>query len=255
MTAIATPLASARSTAGATRRIWNVVRLQYANRFNMVVLPWMILAFVFVINLAIWIIITNASDGKASLGGTQYSGSTFYIFIYLGVAAVQAVNLTFPFALGYSVTRKDYYLGTVLAFVLQSALFTVAYVLLSYIEEWTNGWGVGGHMFSGIYFGQGALWQRLFTVFAAFLVCFFIGVVCAAVYVRWKANGLYVLGAAFAVVLVGALALITFTKSWVAVGTWFAATGATGLVAWLLIPTALAAILGYLILRRATPRS
>ena len=43
--------------------------------------------------------------------------------------------------------------------------------------------------------------------------------------------------------------------SWPAVGEWFAAMGPIGVVAWLLVPTALAAVAGYFILRRATPKS
>jgi hypothetical protein len=104
-------------------RIRNVARLHFANPWNMVVVPWMIIGFVFVVNLAIWIIIHAASDGSTSLAGTKWAGSTFYIFVYFIVVAVQAMNRTFAFALGYSATRRDYYLGTALAFTVQSASF------------------------------------------------------------------------------------------------------------------------------------
>jgi hypothetical protein len=102
----------------ARTRVWNVLRLQFANRLNMLAIPW--LAFVFLINYAIWAIVATASNGEASLKGTEYSGSTFWLFAYLMIAAIQAITLTFPFALGMSVTRRDYYLGTALAFALPS---------------------------------------------------------------------------------------------------------------------------------------
>ncbi|WP_308465577.1 hypothetical protein [Rathayibacter soli] len=241
--------------AGAPRRIWNVVRLQFANRWNMLAIPWLIIAFVFLVNYAIWAIITAASNGEASLDGTQYSGSTLWLFAYLMIAAIQAMTLTFPFALGFSVTRRDYYLGTTLAFVVQSAAFTATYVILSYIEDWTNGWGLGGHMFSAIYFGQGPLAQRIFTVFATFLICFAIGLFAATVFVRWKSNGLILAGACLTIVLLAGAALITFTQSWLSVWAWFGDVGSTGVVAWILVPAALLGVAGFYILRRATPKS
>ncbi|WP_369960707.1 hypothetical protein [Leifsonia sp. EB34] len=50
-------------------------------------------------------------------------------------------------------------------------------------------------------------------------------------------------------------ALITLTGSWPAVGAWFVANEPVGVTAWLLIPTALAALAGFAVLRRATPRT
>ena len=250
-----TALLEASTTApGAFARIWNVVRLHYTNRWTILGVPWMIIGFVFLVNLAIWIIIRSASGGQTSLDGTQWSGSTAYIFIYSIVVAVQAMNQTFSFALGYSATRRDYYLGSVLAFGVQSALFTIAFVLLSYIEEWTGGWGLGGHFFANAYFGTGPIWQRMFTVFGAFLFCFFIGSISGAVFVRWKLNGMLVLMGIVAVLGVGGFAVAALTNAWSAIGAWFVASGATGVVAWLLIPSALAAIIGFFVLRRATPR-
>lgn len=239
----------------ARTRVWNVLRLQFANRLNMLAVPWLILIFVFLVNYAIWAIIATASNGTASLEGTEYSGSTFWLFAYLMIAAIQAITLTFPFALGMSVTRRDYYLGTALAFALQSVAFTAAYVILSYIEDWTNGWGLGGHMFTAIYFGQGPIWQRIFTVLSTFLISFAVGLFSATVFVRWKANGLMVAGASFTTLLIAAGALITLTHNWMSVWAWFGSMTSTGVVAWLLAPAAALVVAGFYILRRATPRN
>jgi hypothetical protein len=256
MTAIAGSLVAEHRETRPSRRIWNVVKLQYTNRWNMLALPWIVLGVIFVLSFAIWLVIFTSSGGsEKAVSGTQYSGGTSYIFIYMMVVAIQAINLTFPFALGYSVTRRDYYLGTALTWVIQSAMFTAGFVILSYIEQWTNGWGVGGHLFSVVYFGNGPLWERLFTVFALFLFFAFVGTVAATVYVRWKSTGLVLLGIAFAVLLVGAIAAVTLTESWPQVGQWFVDSGTTGVVAWTLIPTALSALLGFFILRKATPKS
>ena len=255
MTVVAESSVTHRSAPGTGRRIWNVVKLQFANRWNMIAQPWIVIGGIFVLDFLIWFIINTSSNHDVSSTGSQYgAGVTYYIFIYMLVIAVQAINLTFPFALGYSVTRRDYYLGTCVAFLIESAIFTAGYVILSYIESWMNGWGYQMHFFHLADFGSGPLWERLFTIFALFLFCFFVGTVFATMYVRWKMNGIIVLGGALGIVIVGAVALFTFTHEWEAVGRWFVSAGFTGVVAWSLVITVLAAVGGFLILRKATPR-
>jgi hypothetical protein len=253
MTTIAEPVGRATHELAAGRRIWNVVKLHYSNRWNMLALPWIVLGVIVAINIAIWLIILASSGWKANLEGTQWSGGTTYIFVYMIIVAVQSINLTFPFALGFSVTRRDYYLGTALAFILQAAMFTVGFVLLSFIEQLTHGWFMGGHLFTPVYFGD-SVWSRLFTVFALFLLCFFVGIVAATFYVRWKMNGIIVLGIGVALIALVAFAVISLSQSWGAVGQWFVDSGPVGILAWSLIPTAVSAVGGYLVLRRATPK-
>lgn len=260
MTAITETRAFAQDAAHSTpaSRVWRVVRLQLTNKWNILGQPWVILGAIFLMNYVIWVLIaqaTSGSDKSDALEGTQWTGSTFFIFIYMMVVAIQAINVTFSFALGFSVTRRDYYLGTALTWIILSAALTVGFTVLSYIEEWTGGWGLGGHFFTAVYFGNQDLLPRLFTLFAMFLFFFFVGTASATIYVRWKVNGMLVAGAITAIILLGALALITFTQSWGIVGDWFATVGPAGAVAWSLVITAIAAVAGFFILRRATPKS
>lgn len=236
-------------------RIGNVVRLHFVNKATFVVVPWIVMAAVFVFSLAIWLIVMIASDGVANREGNLYSGASSWMFIYMLIVAIQAVNLTFPYALGMSVTRREYALGTGAAFVLVSLAYSLVLTVLSYVEQWTAGWGLNGHFFAMPYVTDGQWWQRWFVFFAAFAFFFFVGWVAAATFVRWKALGLLTLGLCFAVALIGIVALITLTQSWIAVGTWFAATGSAGVAAWALVPTAIAAAGGFLLLRGATPRA
>jgi len=255
MTAISTPAARVDATAypGAGHLIWTSTRLQFTNRFSMIALPWIIIGFVFLVNMVIWISIYLSTHEQ--LEGTEWSGSTAYIFVYFAIAAVQAMNLTFRFALGMSATRRDYYLGTVLAFALQGLMFTAVCTLLSYIEDWTHGYGMSAHMFSNVYFGSGPLWERLFATYAAFMVCFALGALAGSVFVRWRANGLYALGAIVVLLIVGAVAIITLTGSWPSVGQWFLQVRAIGVIAWLLVPAVVSAVVGFFVLRKAPARA
>jgi len=153
------------------------------------------------------------------------------------------------------VTRRDFYLGTSLAFVALSAAYAIALTIVSYIEDLTDGWGVGGRMFTAVYFGDGEWYQRLYIFFAAFLFFFFIGAATAAVYVRWRAYGMYIFWGIITIGVVGALYLISQSQSWPVVGEWFAANGTIGVVTWSLIPTVIAALAGYRVLQKATPRN
>ncbi|GAA2058994.1 hypothetical protein [Leifsonia soli] len=254
----ATPAPALIAAPPAGRRIWRVVRLNLVNKWTVIWIPAMIMFFIGVVNWLIWWIIwaaTAPADRADAMDGTQWSGGAFYIFVYMLVVGIQVISATFPFALGYSSTRRDFALGSGLTFLLLAAGYAVGFTLLSAIEEWTNGWGLGGHLFTSVYFSGESLGGRLFTVFAAMLFFFAVGAFSAALFMRWRMNGILAAGAAFALLVVGAIALITFTQSWPAVGDWFAANGPIGVTAWLLLPTALAAVAGYAVLGRATPRS
>jgi hypothetical protein len=240
-------------------RITAVTKLHFVNLWTIIWVPAIILGAILVLNIAVWWIVLSAIDtaeGRANAQeGFGYSGSTFYIFVHMMVVAVQAFNLTFPFALGYGVTRRDFYLGSSLAFVLLSLGWGGLVTLLAYIEQLTDGWGVGGRMFSAVYFGDGQWWQQFFLFTAAFAFFFFVGAGVATLYVRWKANGLVGFFLLLAGAVVGVIALIVRTDSWGVVGEWFATNGAYGVAAWSLLPAAVAAIAGYFVLQRATPKN
>lgn len=246
------------SDGGELRRILNVTRLHLTNKFTIMVLPLLILGFIFLVNLAIWwLIFSNVgeADRQDASTGMQFSGASSFIFVYMMVVAVQAVNLTFPFALGYSVTRRNFYLGSSVVFVLLSAYYATVMTVMASLERVTGGWGFGGSMFDVIYFRADNLLLQFTLFFLVFLFFFFIGAATASVYVRWRANGMYVFFAVLTLLLVGLVALTTFSGSWPAVGAWFVANGAIGVAVWSLVPTALAAVTGLVLLRRATPKS
>lgn len=240
-------------------RIAAVTKLHFVNPWTVLAVPALILLAILLMNITIWWLILSNVDSAADRAdvrdGFSYSGASLFIFVYMMVVAVQAMNLTFPFALGYGVTRREFYLGSAAAFLILSAIWAVTLTVLAAIETATDGWGLGGQMFSAVYFGDGQWYQQLFLFFVWFVFFFFVGAAVAALYVRWKANGLLLFFAAVALLLVGAVALIIRTDSWGSVVSWFVEAGTYGVAAWSLVPAVLAALAGYAILRRATPKS
>jgi hypothetical protein len=253
-TTMTTPVAAAVPG----NRILSVIRLHFVNPQAVLGLPWMILGFIFVANLAIWAIILASSPevDRADISqGLGWSGAISFVFVYMMVVSVQAINATFPFALGYSITRREYYIGTSIVFVILALIYSVGLSILSAIEDATNGWGLGGRMFTSYYFGDGGALEHWFIYFALLLFFLFTGSALAGVWVRWKAFGITTFFIALGALLIGLLALIGLSNSWLAVGEWFVAQGWVGSYAWSLVVTAFAATTGYLILRRATPKS
>lgn len=239
-----------------TRRLRNVVRLQFANPWPMLILPWLIMMGIFGINYAIWQIISSAAGGRGQLEPEAFenNGGMVFIFIYMMVVAVQAMNLTFRFALGMSVTRRDYYLGSSVFFVMLSFIYGVGIALLAGLERITGGWGLGAAFFAPTFLQAVPLWQVGYIFVVLLLFFFFVGAAVATMHVRWRANGLVAFFAGLALLLVGLAWLATVTKSWGRVGAFFTENTVAGIVSWTLLASAAFGVVGHLLLRRATPR-
>jgi len=245
-------------TARPRNRILSVVKLHLANPWTTITFPWIVMLTIIALTVLVWMVvlanIPDVADQAKAREGFGYSGSSGFIFVYMIVVAVQSINTMFPFAQGYGVTRRNFSLGTALYFVILSAFYSVGLTILSIIEDVTKGWGVGGSIFSVGYFGDSPA-QRLFVFFAILILFFFSGSAIAAIYVRWKGVGITTFFIAFGFALVAAGALITLVRGWDEVGAWFSATGLVGSFAWSFVVSALAAVGGYAVLRRATPKN
>ncbi|WP_104178073.1 hypothetical protein [Cryobacterium sp. Y50] len=242
----------------ALARIWNVVRLHLVDRRTYIGIPWLIVGMAFVITVFIAQIIGFTTGGLGTPGaieGQRYSWAVLSPQWYLIVVGVQAISFGFPLALGFGVTRRDFYLGTALLFVLISAGNAVAFAVLTQLEKLTEGWWIDTYMFNALWLGIDGFWVDLFSFFVMQLLVFFIGASVATIYMRWRMPGMLVFWSSFALGLVGTVTIITFTSSWPTVAVWFAAQGVGGIFAWLLIPAALAGFGGFLALRRATPKN
>ena len=255
-TTLTEAIAPPPSTPGALRRVFNVARLLLVNKTTLIGMPWMIMGIIFLASLAVlWLVAFGFNNGDTSNNRNVYLGGTSFVVVYMMIVAVQAINLTFPFAQGYSVTRRDFYLGSSLAFIGLSIGYTIALTILGQIERATNGWGLEGTMFDYGTIGNLNLAETLYVTLVAFLFFCFLGAAVATMYVRWKMYGLIGFFTILVFLLIGSVALATLTGSWGLVGSWFVTNGVVGVASWMLVPTALAAISGFFILRRATPRN
>ncbi|WP_159500407.1 hypothetical protein [Microbacterium sp. 18062] len=229
-------------------RTLNVVRMQLINRQTYLWIPLIILGGAFAVTLAIYAIVRGAG-GEATMYGGGATAPLWY-FLFVGV---QALTLTFPFSQAMSVTRREFYLGTLLTAASTSAMLTVIFVIGGFIEAATGGWGMEGYFFALDWvWGAGPHVAALFYFVLAMLF-FVIGFWAATVFKRLGALWLTVILIGIGVLLVGAVWLVTRMNAWVDLFVWFASIGAGGLALLLATVVVVLAILAFPALRRATP--
>ncbi|HWI31161.1 MAG TPA: hypothetical protein VNT50_06705 [Microbacterium sp.] len=226
-------------------RTLNVVRMQLINRQTFVWVPLLILSGSFVLSLLIFSLIpTNAP---------KYSGaaqSTYWYFLALGV---MAMAYTFPFSQAMSVTRRAFYLGTLLTAAAASGVLATIFIIGGFLEQATNGWGFNGSYFYIEPLWANGWWGAWFVWFVIGVLFFVIGFWSATLYKRFGTFWLTAILIAIGALFVGLIWLIGTLQAWDEVFAWFGAQGVLGLSAWGLLLTAVLAGISYLTLRRTTP--
>ena len=159
-------------------------RILSAARFHLIapwllLLPWGIMASSLAINIFIWGVadIAGQTNGQGSTGGVASLYGTLCI-VYM-----QAVPGRLPFAMGLSLIRRTFYLGTSLFAALQSLAYGVVLYALLLVERGTGGWGVGLRFFRGFWVVDNPFLQVLIYA-VPILVLAFLGVAVGVVYKR-----------------------------------------------------------------------
>jgi hypothetical protein len=125
------------------------------------------------------------------MGTKIHSGSISSIYAYFLVTGIITIKETFPFAVGLSIRRKDYMLGSIVTAALVSTESALLLVLLRAIEIATNGWGGFMDYFS-IQFLNGYTWMSHIGIFGIVLLHnYFLGFVIACIHRRFGRSGMF----------------------------------------------------------------
>ena len=226
-------------------RTVNVVRMQFVNKYTFVWMPLIILGASFVMSLVIFAMIPY--DGAKYGGGSQ---APIWYFFALGI---MALSYTFPFSQAMSITRREFFFGTMLAAVVTAVILDVTFVVGGFLEQATRGWGVNGYFFYLDWvWRSGALMAGVFFAVLSLLL-FVVGFWGATLYRRFGAFGLTITLIAIGVVLVAAMWLIGRLDAWGAVFEWIAGLGTGGLAGGMAVATVVLGAISFLTLRRAVP--
>jgi len=190
-----------------------VARIHLMDRANALIVPWIVLAASFTVNVILWMLIPEA--------GPNGSGGIISLYA-LGVAMIVVlVGRGLPFQLGLGVTRREFLGGTVLLVAGFSLACAIALTGLNFLERATDGFGLQGHFFRAPWFTAVPDGQ-LVAIYALPMVFFLgVGMLYAALWSRYKLVGSVTLTVALAFVVVGLIAVITWRDGWPGVGHWF----------------------------------
>jgi hypothetical protein len=225
-------------------RILNVVRLQFVNRQTYVWVPLLVLGGSLLVSILIFAMIPV--DTPKFGGGSQ---APLWYFLALGIASL---TQSFPFSQAMSLTRREFYLGTLIAAAVTGVLLATVFVLLGLFEQATNGYGINGYFGYLPYVWESGVVGAWFVYFVTTMGFFVIGFWFATIWKRWNSTVLTAALTAFGLILVGIVFLITRLEAWPQVWTWFVTTGAVGLALWAVPLIALMALGSYVTLRRST---
>ncbi|MGA1828643.1 hypothetical protein [Microbacterium sp.] len=226
----------------------NVVRLQLVNKMTYIGIPLLILVGAWVLSMGIYAMLAgNGVPGPFYGGGSQ---APLWYFLVVGI---QALTFSFPFSQAMSITRREFFLGTLLTAFLTAAILSTVFLLGGFIEIATGGYGINGYFFLLDWMWAPGWWAAWLIYFAIAMFMFVVGFWAATIYKRWGTIAITLLLVGLGALLVGAMWLIGRLDAWNEVSAWFAAQGSLGLTLWGVLLIAALATTSYLTLRRATP--
>jgi hypothetical protein len=229
-------------------RVLRAARLHLVHPLVILGIPWLVVAISFAINVAIWRL-TPAGEQD---GG--FTGGVLALYVTVLVVYAQAVTQLLPFAMGISVSRRTFYLGTALVAVAQSLFYGIALSVLVAVENATGGWGSGLDYWAPGPFEVDDPVLQVLTSGAPMLAFAFVGVGIGIVHKRWGQAGTWGLIIGSMVVVGGLAILVSWLEAWGAIGAWFAGQSLVTLTVGL--PTAIAliaAVVAFPGIRRVVP--
>ena len=228
-------------------RIRQAARLQIPAWPHILGWTWSMTAVTFGINLLSVMANRDPGEGVMNTGGVAS-----LLGIAIGMAAVSVTQI-FPYALGMSVTRREFYLAWSLLAVVQSVAYALVLCLLRAVEQATGYWGVGMRYFELPFLDHTNPVLILLGYAVPMLVATHLGILLGTLHLRWGTTGVLT-SLTLAITALGlAAALITWTRQWDAISRWLLDQSPTALLAgWPILAAAAFAAGGYGLIRRAT---
>lgn len=213
-----------------------VIHIYSRQKLSWFYLPWAITAFSFLVNYIISVLVN---------GEAIYAGGLATIFIYVFIAALVSVLQLFPFSLGFSIRRTDFYLGSVLMVVSYSIITSIILLALAEIESLTSSWGDRLSFFKLPYLNDGTLFEQFIIYFILLLTFAFIGIGIGVFYLRHRGIKTFVMFGAYFIIMSGASVLVTHYGWWGQVFDWVVKHTAFELSLWLIPISVILALVSY----------
>ena len=222
----------------------DIARYHLVDRLTYLALPWGIMAFSFLVNLAIAAVVPSPQG--------NYAGGLVTIYVFLFVCGALSMTRSLPFGLMLGVSRRSYYLGTALLIVVLGAVYGLGLTVLQAVERATGGWGLALHFFRVPWIMDSPWYVTWLTSFVLLVLFFGYGMWYGLVYRRWSVPGLVTFIAAQVLVALAAVVAVSITHNWAAVGQFFTTITAPALTSVLAAVAAVLGLGGLTTIRRVT---
>lgn len=187
------------------------LRLYLSNRSYALFMPINILAIMTLVSIAIAAVLGIAwglpLSADAQEGFRNNTGSIWCLPGFLISLGTLAMNRNFAMALAFGGTRRHFWLGTSIGFLLTSAITAVLSMAFLALELVTQHWFIGAHAFDVAVLGNGSFPQAFATIFALSLVSLYIGALFGTTFRAFGATWTAILGIVFGAVILGGVAV------------------------------------------------
>lgn len=225
-----------------TPRPMRSFRLTIYSPGSVLLVPLAILAMMVAISVVIVLIIGIKTglplSPQDSQGMTNNVGAILSIPGFLIALGAQTVNRQFATAMAFGSTRRDFWLGSSLGFLVVSLVTGIGSVLLLWLERATGHWFIGAHAMDVTTLGNGNAWQAFLTITAVSLCSMFLGAGFGTLFRAWGVRSVPVAAIGLGLVLCGGIALTVWQwDAWsptlTRLGAWLIpiGTAALGLIA------------------------
>lgn len=199
------------------------------------------------------ILLLNVTIGLLTGGAGFTTGGLIAIYIVAGTTQLTAMTQFFPFALGLSLTRREFYAGTWLFVLLQSAGLAVVLAIALAVERATGGWGAQlGFFRFGIPAGTGLPVAALIFMATLLALCG-AGAAFGVLFKRCGQLGVWAAILGLVLALTATAAYIGWREAWPQVIGALADPAPSALIGYPLLIAVVLTAAGWLGLRRATP--
>lgn len=222
--------------------IQGALKIHLIDKWSWVYIPLIILMSSFLFGLILSFIIPV--EEKILVTGFSY------VFIYMLIMGIVSFNQTFSFAMGMSLRRTDYFIGLSLISLGSGLLFSIAFVLLAFLENSTNGWGGRLAFFHLQYLNDGNIFDQFAVYFIVMVHLFFLGLLFSVFTKRFGLKGLLTLGLSIFFSISLAVLLLSYFEVWGDLFHWIVEHTAVQLAFWLIPFTFFYAVCSYWMLRR-----
>ena len=225
---------------------YGCLKLHYRDKWTWFYVPLIIVSSSFLINVLVAFLVSSGGGEKF------YSGGVSSILVFVFVSGIITVAKTFPFAIGLSIRRIDFFVGTTVMGVIVSILFGVLLFLSAWVEYMTNYWGGRFNFFHFPYVNDGTALEQIAMYIILLAHSFILGFLISSFAKRFGGKGMLISSVIIMLVVTIAVYFIHHFKAWMNIFSWLFDQTAVQLAYWLVPFVLIYLLASYILLRRTT---